>query len=340
MSKTMNGILAILLVGFFPALTIYQHYNVVEYTRKGAVFIAEDYIYGAPTFNFDGIEDSVEVVRVETLRMPYTWGVTIKFTSRHGGYGDRTGQILTEALEDHTMYIVVSEGKIIDAVTDGKFDEMTGSLITGDSDVEEAKEIALEFLTHAPTFSFDGIEGTMEILDVAIAESYPVQYFITITFDCSQAGYGDRTDMMLAQVITTHEARVVVVEGQLRSAVLDGVWDEVGQVEITPNDDVNNDSTVETMNPEYARDIAIDYIISNVDEFNGFEAPDDWTYMDMTPAGLLGYSTHQYTSGNWEVTISGPVVLEPTYSVEVKYIGEIELSWNGSVEYSGQVVEN
>ena len=38
--------------------------------------------------------------------------------------------------------------------------------------LREAKEIALEFLTHAPTFSFDGIEGTMEILDVAIAESW------------------------------------------------------------------------------------------------------------------------------------------------------------------------
>ena len=57
MSKTMNGILAIILVGFFPALTLYQHYNTADFTREGAVFIAEDYLKGAPTFNFDGIED-------------------------------------------------------------------------------------------------------------------------------------------------------------------------------------------------------------------------------------------------------------------------------------------
>ncbi len=53
----MNGILAIILVGFFPALTLYQHYNTADFTREGAVFIAEDYLKGAPTFNFDGIED-------------------------------------------------------------------------------------------------------------------------------------------------------------------------------------------------------------------------------------------------------------------------------------------
>ena len=336
----MNGILAIILVGFFPALTIYQHYNTAEYTREGAVLIAEDYLKSAPTFNFDGIEDSIEVVRVETLRMPNTWGVTIEFTSRHGGYGDRTGQVLTEALEDHSMYIVVSEGQVIDAVTDSEFDEMTGSHITGDNEVEEAKDVAFDFLSNAPTFSFDGIAGTMEIIDIAIAESYPVQYFITITFDCSKAGYGDRTDMMLAQVITTHEARVVVVEGELRGAVLDGVWDEVEQIEIISNEDVDDNSTVETMNPEFVRDISVGYVILNVDEFSSLESPESWTYKDMTPEGLLGYSTHLYTSGNWEVKIGGPVVLEPTYTVEVKYMGESELVWNGSVEHSGEIVEN
>jgi hypothetical protein len=217
----------------FPAMVIYQYYNIAEPTQEGAIVVAKIFLRDSPTFSFDGIEDSVEVIRVVTLRTPYTWEVLIGFTSRHGGYGDRTGQMLTQALEDHEMRIVVNNGEVVEAVTDGVFNELTGEMLNqGLLEAEEAKEIALEFLMNAPTFSFDGIEGSMRIFDMAIAESYPVQYFITIRFDCAHAGYGDRTDMMLAQVITSHEASVVVVDGELRRAVLDDVWDEVNQVMI------------------------------------------------------------------------------------------------------------
>lgn len=100
---------------------------------------------------------------------------------------------------------------------------------TGDQGADEALEIALSLLENAPTYSFDGIEGSMEVIELNIAESWPVQYFITIKFDCRQAGYGDRTGMVLAQVITTHEASLRVVEGKVTSAILDGEWDEINQ---------------------------------------------------------------------------------------------------------------
>ncbi len=418
-------------MGMFPAMVLYQSYNAQDYTQEGAVGVAEKFLIESPTFIFDGIDDSVEILGVETLRTPNTWRVEIGFTSSHGGYGDRTGQFLTEALEDHQTWIVVSNGKVVEAMTDGLFNEITGEpLNQGEIEAEEAKEIALDFLRNAPTFSFDGVEGSMEIVDMMIAESYPVQYFIKIRFDCSQAGYGDRSDMMLAQVITTHEARVVVVDGQISSVILDEQWDELIQHEVsvtkiptletvvssaidyiksnypvmsevdvpeewsvsnynmgdlvgvtkigysglgweitvrwavvmepvysinvtyseydwmlTVDQELNvNETTnqipIEVMTPDIAKDAVVIYVIENVDEFKGLAGPSEWTESNLTPEGLLGFSTYQYVSGRWTVNVSGPVVLEPTYIVEIKYIGEETLEWSGAIEPNGAIVVN
>jgi hypothetical protein len=49
---------------------------------------------------------------------------TLTFESRHGGYGDRTDQIVTQAFMSHRMEIVVQGGEVISAVTDNIFDEI------------------------------------------------------------------------------------------------------------------------------------------------------------------------------------------------------------------------
>ena len=209
MSKTLNTIIAIALVGLFPALSLYAGTQGDGYTKENAVLIATQFLKGSPTFSFDGIEDSIEVISVDTVRMPYSWMITIKFTSRNGGYGDRTDQMVLTVLTDHEMVILVQEDQVISAKTDGKFDEINEVFLDQDTP-ENSEGIALEWLRNAPTFSFDGIEGSMKVDEIVIAESYPVQYFITISFDCSHPGYGDRIDQVLAQVITSHKAVVVV----------------------------------------------------------------------------------------------------------------------------------
>ena len=420
---------AIVLIGIFPALAIYQNYYVEDFTQEEAVGIAENFLRDSPTFSFDGIEDSVEVIAVETQRTLNTWGVFMEFTSSHGGYGNRTGQVLTEALEDHQMWIIVSHRTVVEAVTDGKFNEISGDIMNqGENEAQEARSIALDFLKNAPTFSFDGIEGTMEIVDMMIAESYPVQYFITISFDCRQAGYGDRTDMMLAQVITTHEARITIVEGEIINVILDDQWDEMIQHEVSVTrvpstdtvvataldyikgnypamsevevpedwtvsnynmeglvgamkmgysglgweitmswavimepvysvnisygefewsitvdsdlsvDEITNQIPIEVMTPDIAKDMAVLYVIENIEDFEGLVEPEDWTENDLTPEGLLGFSTYQYISGNWEVNVSGPVVLEPTYFVEITYADVETREWSGAIEPSGSIV--
>lgn len=97
---------------------------------------------------------------------------------------------------------------------------------------ENAVKIAKDFIVQAPTFKFDGIVETLSVVDAVTLESFPVHYIVTITFDSRQAGYGNREGQILAQVITSHTAKVTVVSDKVVSATLDNTWDELKQVQI------------------------------------------------------------------------------------------------------------
>jgi hypothetical protein len=94
---------------------------------------------------------------------------------------------------------------------------------------ERAAEIAKQFIITAPTFKFDGMLETTKVTNEIVRESFPPQYVITITFESRHAGYGNRSDEFLAQVITPHEAVVTVIRDNVSAAILDGVWDELHQ---------------------------------------------------------------------------------------------------------------
>jgi hypothetical protein len=336
MDKKVNTLLALMIVGALPAFSLYTSAVSLsawspgqELTEDGAVSTARSYLKGMPTYAFDGLQDSVEVVKVETLRMLNTWEVTIAFTSSHSGYGDRSGQILLQVLTPHVTRIVVSEGRVTRAVTDEAYDEFNESDLPGiDTSAREAERIALEFLIDAPTFAFDGIEESIEVQDIVAMESYPIQYAVTIAFECRQAGYGDRTGQMLAQVVTPHEMRVVVSTGEVRSAVIDGEWDELNQRDVSSG----------LVSPESARDMAIQYIVENYPELADLAVPSEWTFTDLTPEGMLGASTYRYMGLGWNVTVRFMVVLEPVYTVTVEYSGDEGFTWEGTVE-SSVVVE-
>jgi hypothetical protein len=90
-------------------------------------------------------------------------------------------------------------------------------------------ELAIGFVRNAPTFAFDGISESIMVEDVMILESFPVQYVVTINFESLHGGYGDRTGEILTQAITMHTIIVTVVDGQIISAIIDDVWDEINQ---------------------------------------------------------------------------------------------------------------
>ena len=91
----------------------------------------------------------------------------------------------------------------------------------------EAMEVARKYIVTSPTFAFDGIPETLDVEDVSVMESYPVQYRIKIAFDSSHGGFGNREGQMLTQVITPHKVDILVLEGDVISAVTDETWDEL-----------------------------------------------------------------------------------------------------------------
>jgi len=125
MDVKLSAVLALIIVGFFPALTMYTWTTrSAGYTEQGAVDLALHFMKTYPTFRFDGITDSVRVEKVDTLRMRWTWVVTISFQCLHPGYGDRTGKILLQVVTNHFIVVTVREGTVTGAVIDGHWNEI------------------------------------------------------------------------------------------------------------------------------------------------------------------------------------------------------------------------
>lgn len=59
-----------------------------------------------------------------------------------------------------------------------------------------------------------------------------------------------------------------------------------------------------------------------------------WTARNITPTGLVGYSTFQFSvtieAVNWIIEVGYPIVLEPTYEVTI-FQDDVEV-WSGEIE--------
>ena len=199
------------------------------------------------------------------------------------------------------------------------------------SEDEMAVDIALAFLKNGATFKYDGIPGTIVIGETLILESYPVQYVVIIEFDSRHGGYGDRMGQSLIQVITPHTARITVVSGEVVSATLDGLWDELNQEELyQPGDFVT---------PEDAFERVIRFLSLTHDELQEVAVSSSWETKDLTPEGRLGASKLQFSGAGWTANVSWAVVLEPVYTFEIEYIGDVSFSWSGTVDQTGTVEE-
>ena len=93
--------------------------------------------------------------------------------------------------------------------------------------------------------------------------------------------------------------------------------------------------------PVFGRDMALRYLLENNAELAGLGNPSmnrtPWHEESLTPEGWVGANTVQYTKGEWTVTVSNSVVLEPVYSVEIEFTGSPNFSWKGTVDQDGNV---
>jgi hypothetical protein len=91
----------------------------------GAVITATGFIMSEPTFKFDGMKETLQINVTGTFPEPEKYEVTGGFTCAHGGYGDRNGVIVTQALTPHDCVLIVLNGQVTSAVMDGSYDMMT-----------------------------------------------------------------------------------------------------------------------------------------------------------------------------------------------------------------------
>jgi hypothetical protein len=215
--------------------TIYALQMTNVTTEKSPDEIAFNWLINAPTFNFDGVPDSVKVVDswlAMTFAAPSFWGVEIEFDCQHEGYGDRTGLVLAEVITRHRAIIHVTEGVVSLAQIDDQWDELKQRPNNNGYTVDIAEQSALAWLYNCPTFKFDGILETVEVKNREPLRM-PNVWDIYIEFTCNYPGYGDRTGNVMLGHSQVHTIKITVINSQVASAIIDGKWDEINQVLLT-----------------------------------------------------------------------------------------------------------
>ena len=112
-----------------------------------------------------------------------------------------------------------------------------GMVVTSASNAGFTKESAIktatDFVNGEATYKFDGMHDTLTLDAQKIElETSPVQefYMVTAEFTSRQSGYGDRTGMMMADVLTDHKCVITISQNnKVISAVMDSQWDMINQ---------------------------------------------------------------------------------------------------------------
>jgi|GEM_PF-5245635 len=90
--------------------------------------ITEQWITSMPTYSFDGSNLTLKDHIVEDT-LPSTHRLIYTFTSSYEGYGDRSDEVLTEAVTNHTIRVSLSQREIRSAVIDESWDEIRQAFI-------------------------------------------------------------------------------------------------------------------------------------------------------------------------------------------------------------------
>lgn len=95
-----------------------------------------------------------------------------------------------------------------------------------------------------------------------------------------------------------------------------------------------------TVDSETARDAAIMYIATNHTDITSMLSNLNWTG-GKVETGLVGSEKYTWISGNWNVTVTNPVVLDPVYTVGAFYndeVNKVSINWDGTYQ-NGVVTE-
>lgn len=90
--------------------------------------IASEWIMEAPTYSYDGsdlefVDYNVSPENPAQSTLNYT------FTSTHGGYGNRSEQIVTQVITEHSIEVMLYNRNVISATIDGVWDEINQEML-------------------------------------------------------------------------------------------------------------------------------------------------------------------------------------------------------------------
>jgi hypothetical protein len=86
----------------------------------------------------------------------------------------------------------------------------------------------LESLLNSPTFR-TGIHESVNVTDVSRVGTLTPNWVVRVGFVCLYPAYGDLVGLPRDPTYIPHSISIVVDEGVVVSAVVDGVWDEMAQ---------------------------------------------------------------------------------------------------------------
>jgi len=92
-----------------------------------ASFVAEQWVVAhASTYVFDG--SKLVLVESRVGECEGCTDVVFSFESAHGGLGNRADLLVTQVITAHTIVVTIQDGEVTRAVTDGKYNEISGAL--------------------------------------------------------------------------------------------------------------------------------------------------------------------------------------------------------------------
>lgn len=107
--------------------------KVTEITKEQSRLIAEGFLRKSPTFVFDGIEDSLTAYPTNTsctvCSLPFQYQFAFEFYSTYPGYGDRSGEILSQERTKHRAVIAIDRLTVKTAIMDDTWDMLGQEMI-------------------------------------------------------------------------------------------------------------------------------------------------------------------------------------------------------------------
>jgi|GEM_PF-969188 len=192
-----------------------------ELTEAESREIARAFVEHSPTYQYDGFD--LQYNQTIVLRCPYCWTFVFDFTSRHAGYGNRTGQVLAQVITPHQAEVTVINGTITSAVLDGRWDMLTQTPVSDYLNPAEAqaREIATNYVMIMDEYrNYSGRD--LQVTNVVQARC-PGCWQIELEFFLTSLKDPERTDR--ATVTVTLEnwkvVDVVYVQGGLEPLTYD-----------------------------------------------------------------------------------------------------------------------